>query len=205
MAKTMTASVTPMTDGQIENVVAKVRDALRKHRDQLESAAVQRVNGIDKLGEMLIAPFRVRVEAEMEIIVRPFKVDRTKTPEELYVAMGRVEWYKDANVLRAMPNAGPAEGELVLFPLKRDTPVADVLAAYELRNLEPDPTALMQVMAEEPELADDRRIGCQWDASGSYVCVYRDGGERGVGVGRGGGGWSGDIWLAGRCKVSPQV
>src|SRR3989344_6795051 len=173
MAKTMTASVTPMTDGQIENVVAKVRDALRKHRNELDSEIVQRVNGVENLGMEMIAPFRARVEAEMEIIVRPFKIDRTKTPEELYVAMGRVEWYKDANVLRAMPNVGPAEGELVLFPLKRDTPVADVPAAYKLRNLEPDPAALMQVMADEPGLADERRIGWQGDASGSWVYVRR--------------------------------
>ena len=69
MAKTMIAS--GMTDGQIDNVVNKLRDALRKHRDEFGADPAQQVIGRENLGMELLAPFRALVEAESEFIVRP--------------------------------------------------------------------------------------------------------------------------------------
>lgn len=74
MAKTMTASK-PMTDGQIENVVSKLRDALRKHRTDFGLEPVQRVLGIENLGMELLTPFRTRVEAISKLIARRVKVE----------------------------------------------------------------------------------------------------------------------------------
>ncbi|GMU73997.1 MAG: hypothetical protein AMXMBFR44_1960 [Candidatus Campbellbacteria bacterium] len=62
MAKTMIAS--SVTDGQIDNIVARLRDALRKHRGAFDSEVVQIVLGLENLGMHLLEPFQALVNAE---------------------------------------------------------------------------------------------------------------------------------------------
>lgn len=96
MAKTMIAS---MTDGQIENAVAKLRDALRKHRDEFESEPVQEVLGMPNLGMRLLEPFRKLVEAVSDMIVRYVTSDG-RTGEQFIADLEKArynvgDWAKD--------------------------------------------------------------------------------------------------------------
>src|SRR3989338_9632342 len=99
MAETMTASVpATITDGQIDNTVAKLRDALRKHRTEFDSEITQKVLGVENLGMEILAPFRARVEALSSLITRRVKVDRARTPQQALDATGRRQ-YIDNNVV----------------------------------------------------------------------------------------------------------
>lgn len=205
MTKKVVAPVSvPMSTDQAGRMADRLVTKCRKDGATLNHAVVQAVleEEGDALAEEQFNALRARVERRADEIVRPFKVDRTKKPAGLHAAMGRKEWYTNHTVLKAMPNVGPAEGELVIFPLKRDTPIDEVEAAYDLHNAEPDPCAFMQVMADDPALADERFIGCQWDEVGSCVYVLRSGGAREVLVRRIDTIWDGSVWLAGRRKAA---
>lgn len=65
MAKTMIAS--PMTYGQIENLVAKYREGLRKHREEFDSKTVQLLLGTDNLGMVSVGSLRKLIEDEYTI------------------------------------------------------------------------------------------------------------------------------------------
>jgi len=157
----------------------------------------------DALAEEHFIALRTRVERRAEMIVRHFKVDRTRTREEMIKALGRKE-YVNADVLATMPIDGPDEGDLFFFPLKHDTPVAEIPQAFESHGLVPDYVAQMQVNADDPAFADEHPNGMQWGKD-SCADFRRWVGERRVGVDRRGRGWRGYDWLAGRRKVSPQV
>ncbi|MFA6408497.1 MAG: hypothetical protein WCW36_03475, partial [Candidatus Paceibacterota bacterium] len=115
-----------ITDGQIENAVAKLRDALRKHRSEFASDASQLVLGIDNLGMELLAPFRTCIESVSGIIIRRHvRVDRTRTPQEVVDATGRTQ-YVDKDVLATMPIGEGEEVDVHFVPTKRFVPAKDV-------------------------------------------------------------------------------
>jgi hypothetical protein len=157
------------------------------------------------LGEL--PGFRRHVEKFSEVIVRHFKVDRTKTPRKLIDASGRVQ-YVDQNVLATMPTDGPEEGDLVFFPVKSFSDFRDVPALFESRVLIPDPAAQAQVNVDDLAFADEHPNGVQWGLEGnvaSFASWDRWGARRRVDVGRGGSRWSDYAWLAGRRKISNQT
>lgn len=197
MAETMIAS--GMTDGQIDEFANKLRAALRKHRSMISLEVAQRISGIENIGMELFAPIRAHAERISKMIVRPFKVDRTKTPAELLADCKRVPWYIDEAVLATMPMDGPAEGNLVFLPLEKNTPVANIPKVLEGWGLAPDYAAQMQVNADYPSFADEHPNGMQW-AENSYAYFDRLGDEREVNVYRSDNDWDGDIWFAGRRK-----
>ncbi|KKQ78051.1 MAG: hypothetical protein A3A96_02855 [Candidatus Zambryskibacteria bacterium RIFCSPLOWO2_01_FULL_39_39] len=153
--------------------------------------------------EELIAEFieslKTRVEHRAKVIIRHFKVDRTKTPAQLLSACNRVPWYVDETVLATMPMDGPEEGDLLFFPLEKDTPVADISRVFEERGLVPDYAAQMQVNADDQAFADKHPNGMQW-AKNSYVYFYRRGDGRKVHVDSLVSFWLGSLWFAGRRK-----
>lgn len=172
MAKTMIASEQSITDGQIENVVARLRDALRKHRNELGSEPVQQVLGVENLGMELLEPFRKRIELVSNVITCHVKVDRTKTPQEVINATGRTKWYIDEEVLAEMPREGFKEGEVVIFELDYDPTVDELDREYEIRGLQPDPYAVAQVAINDPAFADERLLSVQWrDKCGRACCA----------------------------------
>jgi len=208
MAKIMIASQ-QMTDGQIENVVAKLRDALRKHRGELGSEPVQQVLGVENLGMELLAPFRKRVEAMTNIIVRHVTVNRAQTPQAMLDATGRRQ-YTDRKVVDAMPRS---EGEEVDVYLFKPRPEAykngfinddDLEKEYEFHGLVPaDPYSLAAVIEADPAFADKHRNVTHWkDANGKwcYIAFSRWDGERSVGVNRDGRVWFSEWWFAGLRK-----
>lgn len=207
----MTASVetTNITNGQIEDLVDKLRAATRKHRREIPKDFAQQALGVDNLGMRLFTVFRDLVETMASAIIRIVKVDRILTHEQQLAATGRKQ-YVSADVVAAMPRGEGSEVTLVYF--KPDESAYDkngwlspaaLTAEYEKRGLVPDPDAQAADNAANPAFADQTPNACQWqDADGNfcYASFYRWLGERHVYVRRFDRVWF-DSWsFAGRRK-----
>lgn len=205
MAKTMTApQQKTMTDGQIDDLVNKLRDAVRKHRDELGSEDVQAALGIDNLGMVLFAPFRKLVETVSTIFTRSVSgINRNQTPQEALDATGR-EQYTNQSVVDAMPRGEGENVELKFFELDYDPTPTELDAEYESRGLKADPFALCKHMDDDPAFADHRPVACQWglgeNGAASYAVFDRWFGERFVGVCRFVSDWLGGWSFAGVLK-----
>ncbi len=190
MAKTMIAS---LTDGQIEAAVNQLRDAMRKHRDDVNKDAAQQALGTDNLGMRMFTVFREVAEVMSGLILRRVMVNLKRSAQEAIKATGRVQ-YTDSKVLDAMPTAETDLAEVHFFKLGRYVSDADLEKEYELRGLKPcDPYSLAAVNEAEPEFADEHPNGTHWqDANGEWCFAafshWRDG--RSVRVDRDGSGWS---------------
>jgi len=202
----MIATEATMTDGQIENTVSKLRDAMRKHRSEISSDVAQRILGVENLGMMMFAPFRERAEALSNLIVRKVKVNRTRTPQEALDATGRKQ-YADRNVVDSIPKGDGEEVDVVFFKpdlSERNGYISDddLEKEFELRGLKPaDPFSVAAVNEADLAFADERPNATHWkDANGKwcYAAFRRwDGGERSVFVDHNGRGWNGRWWFAG--------
>jgi len=201
--KTMTAPK-KMTDGQIDDLANKIRDAARKHRDELSSEAVQKVLGTDNLGMMLLAPFRKLVEMESNMFTRLVSgINRNQTPRQALDATG-LKQYTTQSVVDSMPRGEGENVELKFFWLDYNPTITELGKEYERRSLKADLFALCKHMEDDPEFADERPVACQWDIDenevASYAAFRRWHGERGVVVGRYVSGWPRRYRFAGVCK-----
>lgn len=203
MTQIMTAP--EMTDGQIENAVGKLRDAMRKHRSEITSDVAQQVLGIPNLGMVLFAPFRKRAEALSNLIVRRIRVNRTRSPQEALDATGRAQ-YTDCKVVDAMPKGEGDEVEVVFFKpdlSERNGFISDddLEKEFESRGLKPaDPISVAAVNEADPAFADEKPHGTHWkDAKGNwcYAAFNRFGVKREVNVYRVDYVWNDDWWFAG--------
>lgn len=202
MTQIVNATEKSMTDGQIENAVNKLRDAMRKHRSEIPSDIAQQVLGVENLGMILFAPFRERTEVLSNLIVRRVKVNRNLSSQEVLDATGRVQ-YTDRKVVDAMPKATADEVEVVFFKpnlSNRNGFISDddLEKEFELRGLKPaDPISVASVNEADPAFADKNPHGTHWkDAKGNwcYAVFGRWSDERGVSVNRDDDGWN-DRWL----------
>ena len=198
-------TATEMTDGQIENAVNKLRDAMRKHRCEITSDVAQQVLGVENLGMMMFTPFRERAEASSNLIVRTAKVNRGRSEQEAIEATGRAQ-YTDRKVVDAMPKGEGDEVEVVFFKpdlSQRNSFITDddLKKEFELRGLKPaDPISVAAVNEADPAFADQMPHGTHWkDSKGNwcYAAFDRRRGEREVGVHRHGSDWNGLWWFAG--------
>lgn len=181
--------------GQISKLYELLEHALLKTGLPKEaSQQVIEAQGAEMV-KVFVADFRKRVEANSEMIVRPFKLDRTKTREQMIKALGRAE-YVNTDVLATMPTDGPDEGEIYFFPAKHYVPVAEQATELAKRGLVPHYLAQMQVNIDDPSFADDHPNGMQWDKN-SYAAFDRWSGERKVDVNRDDNDWDDDCWFAG--------
>lgn len=203
MTQIMTAA--EMTDGQIENAVNKLRDAMRKHRSSITSDVAQQVLGVENLGMMIFSPFRERAEAFSNLIVRKAPVNRGRTQQEAIEATGRAQ-YTDRKVVDAMPKASTDEAEVVFFKpdLSQHNGFIsddDLDKEYELRGLRPaDPISVAAVNEADPAFADEKPHGTHWkDAKGNwcYASFRRWGDRRRVYVDRDDFDWADGWWFAG--------
>lgn len=203
MTRIMTAA--EMTDGQIENAVNKLRDAMRKHRSEITSDVAQQVLGVENLGMMMFTPFRECAEAVSNRSVRKAKVNRGRSQQEAIEATGRAQ-YTDRKVVNAMPKGGGDEVEVVFFKpdlSNRNGRISDddLEKEFELRGLKPaDPISVAAVNEANPAFADENPHGTHWkDAKGNWCCLAfgRWDGERSVGCDRHDGGWGDGWWFAG--------
>jgi len=203
MTQIMTA--TEMTDGQIENAVNKLRDAMRKHRSEIISDVAQQVLGVENLGMMMFSPFRERAEEVSNLIVRKAKVNRSLSQQEALEATGRAQ-YTDRKVVDAMPKGEGDEVEVAFFKpdlSERNGYISDddLEKEFELRGLKPaDPVSVAAVNEADPTFADEKPHGTHWkDAKGNWCCATFDrwDGKREVNVLRNGLDWSDSWWFAG--------
>lgn len=177
-----------MTDEQIENVVSKLRDAMRKHRSSITSDVAQQVLGVENLGMIMFTPFRERAEAVSNIIVRRVPVKRGRTQQEAIQATGRTQ-YTDCKIVDMMPKGEGDETEVVFFKpdlsqRQRFISDDDLNKEYELRGLKPaDPISVAAVNEEDPTFADEKPHSTHWrDAQGNwcYAAFLRSNGNREV-------------------------
>ncbi len=203
MTKIMTAS--PMTDGQIDNVVDKLRASLRKHRGEISSDTAQSVLGTDNLGMVLYAPFRQLAEMARNVIVRRVTVNRKRTAEAALAATGRKQYTTDV-VVATMPNGEGEEVEVVFFKpdlsgKKSLISDDDLEIEFSRRGLRPaDPFEAAAVSEADPAFADEHPYGTHWkNAAGKWCFATFDRwyGERELFVSRDGPGWSDFWWFAG--------
>lgn len=177
MAKTMTAPE-GLTDGQIEALANQVRDAARKHRNELCKDQAQQALGVENLGMRMFAIFRKLTEKMGGIIARLIKVDRSQSPKQVIQATGRVGWYIDETVLTEMPREGRAEDQTLFFELDYGPTVDELDREYEARDMRPDPYAVSQAMIDDPTFADERPVAVQWRNKHGRACCaifYRGG------------------------------
>jgi len=203
MAKTMIAAKTEMTDGQIENAVGKLRDAMRKHRSDITSGIAQQVLGVENLGMMMFTPFRERAEAVSNLIVRTAKVNRNRTKQGALDVTGRVQ-YTDKDVVAKMPQGEGDKVEVVFFKLGRFVNNNDLEKEFDLRGFKPvDPISLAAVNEADQAFADDHPNGTYWkDSSGDWCYIAFDcwHDERRVRVFRDVDSWNAFWWFAGLRK-----
>jgi len=203
MGNTMSPSMKPLTDGQMIKLTDQIRDKLRK--SNLPSAESQIV--IEQQGEAIalqvVDDIRKRIEALSGMIVRPVKVDRTRSPKDILDATGRTQ-YTDKGVVKAMPKGEGDEVEVCFFKIGRAISDDNLESEYALRGLIPaDPYSLAQVNADYPAFADERPNGTHWkdtDGKWCFAAFDRWGGERSVYVDRSDVSWDDDWWFAGLRK-----
>lgn len=204
MTQIMTPSKTT-TEGQITKAVGNFRAMLEKHAGEFQAEVVQAVLGDPGLAGEMLAVLRRRVEAISNLIVRKVAVIRNRSAQEALKATGRAQ-YTTSQVVDAMPNGENTEEEIFLFKLdlsKRNGWISDndLAKEFDLRGLKPvDPFALAALNEADPAFADGKPNTTHWkDAQGNWCCAVfgRWSVERGVGVYRNGGGWSGNYWFAG--------
>ena len=202
MTQIMTA--TEMTDGQIENAVNKLRDAMRKHRSEITSDVAQLVLGVENLGMMMFSSFRERAEAVSNLIVCKVSVKRSHSPQKALDATNRAQ-YTDRKVVDAMPKGEGDEAEVVFFKpdlSERNGFISDddLEKEFELRGLKPaDPISVAAVNEADPTFADEKPHGTHWkDTKGNwcYASFRSWDDKRKVFVGRANG-WTNRWWFAG--------
>lgn len=202
MGKTMIAP--KMTDGQIENAVNKLRDAMRKHRSEVASEVTQQVLGVPNIGMAMYAAFRELAENPSHSIVRKVKVDRDRTPQQALDATGRLQ-YVDRKVVEDMPKGEGNKVKVVFFKpdfSSRSVMTDDELEQeLELRGLIPaDPFTLAAINEADPGFTDTRPHGTHWkDDEGHWCCASFDlwRGKPAVNVGRLNREWLSYWWFAG--------
>ena len=165
-----------MTDGQIENAVNKLRDAMRKHRSSITSDVAQQVLGVENLGMMMFTPFRERASG-----LEPHHPQGQSESQSLSARGTRCHrrvQYTDRKVVDSMPKGEGDEVEVVLFKPEPWEYIKsgcisddDLKKAYERRNSKPaDPYSVAAVNEADPTFADEKPQGTRWkDAKGQLV------------------------------------
>lgn len=205
----MTQIMTPsksMTEGQIDQAVARYRTLLEKHSKNFDAATVQTVLGQPDFAGEQLAVFRRRVEVLSHLIVRHVNnVDRSSAPQEVLDATGRKQ-YTDSDVVNSMPKGEGEKTEVVFFKLdlsERGGYISDddLEKEYELRGLKSaDPYSLAKVNEDDPAFGDEKPNGTHWKNADGKWCFatfsrWRDGRE--VRVNRSDDDWVVNWWFAG--------
>jgi len=189
-----------MSDGQIENLVNKLRDAARKHRTAISRDVAQQALGVENLGMQMFAVF---LEVMSDMIVRRVRVDRTRTPQEALDATGRRQ-YTNRNVVAAMPHGDGEEVEVFFFNLGHYVSDDKLEEEFALRGfVAADPYTLAAVNEADPAFADDHPNTTHWKVSSGkwcYAVFNRWSDERRVFVHRVVYDWRGPWWFAGLRK-----
>ena len=190
-----------ITEGHIGKINELNGAVLRKRGGNFRPTDVQLM--LERSGSVLQDRFFSLVEelviATANVIIRTVKVNRSRSPKEMVVALNRAE-YTDNSVVKAIPRG---EGDEVMVEFfKLDKYVSDDALAleYQKRGLTPDPYALAAVNEADPAFADEHPNGTHWkDENGNwcFVAFDRHGGKRSVGVNRRNRDWRDHWWFGG--------
>ena len=196
-----------MNDGQIENFVSKLRDALRKNRQHFSKDSAQHALGVPNIGMEFLALIRAHAEAFGNMVVRHATVNRERSQREALVATGR-KLHLNESVVKTMP-AASGNIETIFVNLGRNVDcdkLDDELdkLGYELIV---DPQGLTAINEADRAFADGHPNGIQWkDSKGNYCFVvfhaWRDGRRVDVRVVRSGEYWSSLGWFPCRRKMA---
>ena len=167
-----------MTDGQIDDLANKLRDAARKHRGEINKDHAQEALRSDNIGMRLFAVFRAIVEEISRQVVHIVMVDRTRTPRQALDVCGRRQ-YVDQKVAAAMPRGTGEKVKLTYFKPRPEAFDADGRLSpqklddeYKFHGLKPDPQAQIDDNAANPAFTDETPNACQWvDKDGKYCCA----------------------------------
>lgn len=156
-----------ITNGQIGQINDRLATKLREAGLLCEGVqGVLQMTGNAVIDEM-VAVFRKHVEAQGDIIVRRVRVDRTRTLQEVIVAIDRVS-YVDEDVLATMPQGSGDEVDVYFVPTKRYVPAAEVPAFLAQHGLVPDPRAQASVNEADKAFADQYPNATSW---GDNICL----------------------------------
>lgn len=198
MAETMIAS--QMTDGQVEDLVAKFRSACLKHRDGISLEDAQTALGTENIGMIMFTLFLELTRKLTQIVVRLVRgINRECTPQQAVdtvVATGRTP-YINSEVVATIPRGEGDEAKFAYVELGKycDSNAAAMARVAEL-GYEPynDVRAVIEDLRQHPDLADDNKpIVCFWtDTQGRiyWIAFSRWYDERNVCVDR-----DGDVWF----------
>ena len=201
----MTTYIAPITATITKEQIGRAADRFSvkcfKNAATFPKDIVQDVleNEGDALAQEMFEAFRKRVERRGNTIVRVAKVDRTRTPQAVLDATGRMQ-YTNGSVVEMMPRGEGEEVEVHFFKVGRYISVGDLGREYESRGLKPDPYAQAQVNTDDPSFADEHPNGSQWrDADGNacYATFHSWFDDRKVYVLSRGVGWDDGWWFAG--------
>ena len=190
-----------MTDGQIDDLANKLRDAARKHRGEIGKVSAQAALRSDNIGMVLFVAFRTLAEELSKQIVHIISVNRSRTPKAALKAAGRIQYVTD-EVVEAMPRGKGDEVKLVYFKPDESVYKDGYLSCkalddeYKRLGLVPDPQAQIDDNAANPVFADKTPNACQWkdkDGNWCFAALGRCSDGRMVRINRRANDWHG-VW-----------
>lgn len=153
MVKTMEASNTAtMSTGQIEDLVNKIRDALRKRASTIPHALAQQVCSEKNIGVLCADPFFQRVEAGLALVSRgsaTITLDADHNPDQFYrTRSGLYVWddYRERVVSKAKLSPAGASYKFNYSTLARDLRDREIEACLPAQHLF-DETAVCAIIA----------------------------------------------------------
>jgi hypothetical protein len=197
MAKTMNASV---TDGQIEDLIAKFRAALVKKRGEISSETFQQILGVPNIGMELFAVLRAHAEKFSEQIVRTVEsIDRSLADADAVKAAG-LKFYGNIDHSVTLPKDEGDSEQITFIPLEKymSPDEVDVFVAdngWQYASFK----GLCKHNQDNPDFAKNTphfTQGTGEEKRHSYAAFSNWGGERGVRVLRCELHWDGGCFVA---------
>ena len=162
-----------ITEGHIGKINELNGAVLRKRGGNFHPSDVQLM--LERSGSVLQDRFFSLVEelviATTNVIIRTVKVNRSRSPKEMVVALNRAK-YTDNSVVKIIPRGEVDEVTVEFFKLGKYVSDDDLAREYEKRGLTPDPYAQAAVNEADPAFADQHPNGTQWkDPNGRWCFV----------------------------------
>lgn len=154
------------TEGQMDELRTSVTRSFNKLRGRLTSDVAQGWIGNSSALDLLMAGLLPPIDKKKEMVVRHYKIDRTKTVHQMMKELNRIESLK-SGVLETMPTDGPDEGEIYFFNLGRPIWKNHLALEFTKRGLVPHYLAQMQVNIDDQSFADGYPNLMQWGEKSS--------------------------------------
>ena len=197
---TQIMTVSPMTDGQFEDLSKKFRDVLTKYRSRIPSDIAQKAAGTDNLGMMCLAPYLELCEKLGAMVIRPVVVDYSRTLGQMIEA-GHYNYADKSITPKNFPLTGEGQVELDLCLVHFNRDITSEAAMKELEKMGMRPATLPELLALGEKYPEEQRqypmiaLGSVWRSPHGDRSVPCLGGWRGgrlLSLRWFGGGWIAD-------------